>query len=154
MNKKAQNKLIISRKHILRKMLINGEVEEAGMRAAEWGIELADVRINAFHDAPAEVIDPDSLKLLQEELIPNTPPPPAPLPSPEVVTEMTVKWPAETDLVITAHPINARLVAVRLPDYRKALMWRRGGRFPIGCMVKGRLCDQVGPEAYYEPAYS
>lgn len=153
MSKKAQNKLIISRKHLLRKMLVNGEIEEAGMRAAEWGIELSDVRINAFHNAPAEVIDPDSLKVMQEELMPATPPTPAALPSPEVVTEMTVKWPALVDLVITAHPTNARLVTAKLPDQRKTLMWRRGGRFPVGCMVRARLCDQVGPEAYYEPAY-
>lgn len=153
MSKKTQNQMEKTRRHILRKMITNGEIEDAGQRAAEWGIDLSEVRINAFHNAPAEVTDPVTQKLLQEELLPAVPPPPAELPSPEVMTEMTQKWPAEADLVVIGHPINARMVLVRLPDQRRARLWKRGGRFPIHCVVRGRLCDQVGEDAYYEPSY-
>ena len=152
MNRKGRSvdQINVNRRSILRSLLVRGNVEEAGRRAQEWGIDILDIRLPADADAPPEVIEePDEVmkqviepKPHAPEILtsPATPPPP-----------IEHKWPAETDVVVLGQPPNPRMQVVRLPDQRRALMWKRGTTHPVHAMVRVRLIDQVGPDAYYEP---
>lgn len=147
---KPVDQININRRSILRSLLVRGDVEEAGRRANEWGIDILDIRLPADADAPPEVVaEPDeSMKQVIEPkphapVLPTSPAaPPPPIES---------KWPAETDVVIVGQPPNPRMLVVRLPDQRRAVMWKRGTTHPVHAMVRVKLADQVGSDAYYEP---
>ena len=145
MSRTRKDQITTNRHSLLRSLLARGDVEEAGKRAADWGIDILDVRLPANFDGPPEVLrGPVSAP---EET------PPSPIPSSPSTPSAPIqsRWPVETDLVVEGQPINPRMLVVRLPDQRRATMWKRGTTYPVRAMVKGRLVDQVGSDAYYEP---
>lgn len=150
MSRTPKQNINANRKRILRQMLIQGNVEEAGQKSAEWGIDILDIRLPADAEAPPEVVQPpdESMKQVLEPKphAPELPTSPLAIPPP-----IQTRWPEESDLVIQGQPINKRLALARLPDQRRVLMWKRNGQYPASCKVRARLCDQVGPDAYYEP---
>lgn len=145
---------LASRKEMIRKLLARGEIEEAGMKCSEWDIALEDCRMDpGMETVPELATEPDEeMKLAMES---KAPPPPvlpnAPTVQPAPISE---RWPAETDVVVYGQPINRRMALVKLADGRQAMMWKRGANFPERSKVRVKLCDQVGPDAYYEPAVS
>lgn len=150
----ATKKLTVYRRHVIRQLLHRGEVEEAGIRAAKWGIDIEDVKLTSNAFVPAEFAKPLD-KELEEAISIKAPPPPELPTSPTAPSIPAInRWPAEVDLVVEGQPINKRMVLARLPDRRQVMMWKRNGQYPINCKVKARLCDQVGTDAYYEPAAS
>ena len=142
-----------TRRHIIRQLWARGEIEEAGAKAQEWGIDIEDCKLPADSAVPAELTTPPD-ESLQEIMRPKDPAPVLPT-SPDVPPPaISERWPEMTDLVVQGQPINTRMVSVKLPDGRRAILWKRGGNFTQWAKVRGRLCDQVGPEAYYEPVVS
>lgn len=141
-----------SRRHIIRGLLSRGEIEEAGMKCSEWGIDISECRLPADNEAVPELLQEASPELVQA--MESKAPPPPPLPSPEIELPIASRWPVETDLVMSGQPVNRRMMLATLPDGRKAMMWKRGSNFPVFSKVRARLCDQVGPDAYYEPVVS
>lgn len=121
------------------------------MKAAEWGIDIEDVKLNATAFAPAEMTTPLE-ESLQAALGPKPEAPELPTSPDAPPVPSITRWPAEVDLVVEGQPINKRMVLARLPDQRRVTMWKRNGQYPLNCKVRARLCDQVGTEAYYEPA--
>ena len=138
------------RRSRIRDLLAKGEIEEAGMLCAEWGIDIEDCKLVAAAETLPELVKEKGPEIPPPDMTAAAPPlpsspdtPPAPIQS---------RWPAEADVVVTAQPINPRMSLIRLEDGRRAMMWKRGSTFPVHAKVRVRLCDQVGPDAYYEPA--
>ena len=147
---KAADQINVNRRAILRSLLVRGEVEEAGKRAHEWGIDILDIRLPADADAPPEVVaEPD--EVMKQIIEPKPPAPEIPTSPATPPAPIEEKWPAETDVVIVGQPPNPRMLVVRLPDQRRAVMWKRGTTHPVHAMVRVKLADQVGSDAYYEP---
>jgi hypothetical protein len=147
---KPADRVNINRRNILRSLLVRGEVEEAGKRAHEWGIDILDIRLPADADAPPEVVaEPD--EVMKQIIEPKPPAPEIPTSPAAPSAPIESKWPAETDVVIVGQPPNPRMLVVRLPDQRRAVMWKRGTTHPVHAMVRVKLADQVGSDAYYEP---
>ena len=142
-----------SRKHIIRQLWARGDIEGAGAKALEWNIDIEDCKLPADFPVPPEISKPVS-KEAEAAMKPKPPAPPLPS-SPDVPPPaIAERWPEEADLVVHGQPINSRMVSVKLTDGRRAILWKRGGNFPQWAKVRGRLCDQVGPDAYYEPVMS
>lgn len=152
MSRRSSNhdRININRRSILRSLLVRGDVEEAGRKAVEWNIDILDIRLPADAEAPPEVIAPPDEAMKQViEPKPHAPPLPSSPDTPPAPIES--RWPVETDLVVVGQPINPRMLVVRLPDQRRATLWKRGTTFPVHAMVRAKLVDQVGADAYYEP---
>ena len=152
MNRKGKptDQININRRNILRSLLVRGEVEEAGRKATEWGIDILDIRLPADADAPPEVVaEPD--EVMKQIIEPKPHAPEIPTSPATPLAPIEEKWPAETDVVIVGQPPNPRMLVVRLPDQRRAVMWKRGTTHPVHAMVRVKLADQVGSDAYYEP---
>lgn len=147
---KAVDQINVNRRNILRSLLVRGEVEEAGKKAHEWGIDILDIRLPADADAPPEVVaEPDEAMKQVIEPKPHAPVIPTSPATPPAPIEH--KWPTETDVIIVGQPPNPRMLVVRLTDQRRAVMWKRGTTHPVHAMVRVKLIDQVGSDAYYEP---
>lgn len=130
---KATDNTLVRRRSLIREMLVKGDVEKAGQKAEEWGINIEDCKLIAQMEAPPEVVLP-----------PGVPAAKPPVPKRE-------EWPKHTDLFVYAYPINKRMVIVRLPDKREAYLWRSSNQqYPIGARIRGILLETVGPQAYYE----
>lgn len=141
---KQQKKL---REQIIVDLLAKGELEEAGTKAEEWGMEISGLTT----DRPAEdPVLPDTLPDTPPDTSPDTPPTPL---SPDTHEPPLPPsgWPEISDLVITSHPINKRMMVATLPDRRRVTLWKQGVTFPVGAMVRAKLYEVVGDEAYYEP---
>lgn len=130
----------------IREMLARGEIEEAGAKANEWNLTIEDCQMESHMDGTPEMVLDKPIKPATKLAVEKVEPPP---PAPDMSS-----WPVETEAYVYAYPINKRQILIKLKDGRQAHFWRSSTQqYPIGALLKVRLMDRVGPEAYYELAY-